>query len=66
MADVEKALKMDPKYYFAYLTRGKIYEAQGMTEKAKADYKRACDNREKEACEALKKLTAGNRSPDRL
>ena len=61
MADIEKVIKRNLRDPFYYLTRGKIYEAQGMTDKAKADYKYACDNGEKEACEVLKKLTEGDR-----
>lgn len=59
MADIDKAIKIDPERYSFYFTRGMIYEAQGMKEKARADYRYACDNGESGACEAMKKLKGG-------
>jgi len=54
MADIGKAISIDPNYYWAYYTRGLIYEVMGEADKASADFKYACDNGEDEACEKVK------------
>ncbi len=59
MADIEKAIKMKPARPILLSHPREDLRGTGYDGKGKADYKRACDNGEKEACEALKKLTGG-------
>jgi tetratricopeptide (TPR) repeat protein len=41
MADIERALRIDPDYAVAVTTRGEIYEVLGRKDEAIADFKRA-------------------------
>ena len=56
MADIERAIELAPNYYWAYYSRGLLYEELGEAEKAKADFEYACENGEDEACDALEGL----------
>jgi len=57
MADIERAIRINPKEHYYYFSRGKLCKAKGMNEKDIVDYRHACGNGEKEAREAIKKLT---------
>ena len=43
MADVNKAIELDPKDDIALVDRGYIYEARGQNDQAIADYKHALE-----------------------
>lgn len=56
MADIERAIEIQSDYYWSYLSRELIYEELGETKKARVDFKRACENGEDEACDAVRGL----------
>ena len=53
--DSNRALEINPEYYWAYYTRGLIYLETGETDKGIADLTLACENGEVDACEELEK-----------
>jgi tetratricopeptide (TPR) repeat protein len=55
--DVENAINMDKNSYAFAFTYGKVTEATGDRDTAKAAYTYACKGGVKDACEALKNLT---------
>jgi Tfp pilus assembly protein PilF len=44
---------MDPNYVMAYLNRGKLYIRTGQKGLARADFQKACDLGDKDACSLL-------------
>ena len=64
LADLERALRLDPELAGAYADRGRLYELRGERDKAIADYRKALSLKnqttydEKAKAEALQHLTA--------
>ncbi|MFN3658103.1 MAG: tetratricopeptide repeat protein [Pseudolabrys sp.] len=57
IADLDEALRLDPKYFYAYLNRGDAYRKKRDFTKAEADYRKALEIKpnESEATKGLKK-----------
>jgi len=53
MTDIERAIELNPDYFWAYYSRGLLYQELGKKKKAKADFEFACDRGIAEACNAL-------------
>ena len=53
MADIERALELNPDFFWAYYSRGLLYRELGKKKKAKEDFEYACNRGIVEACDAL-------------
>ena len=49
-----KAIEIDPDIAWVYYNRGLVYEKMGRDSDAQADFKKACDMGDEDACEKMK------------